>query len=130
MITIFLSCIAFGLFGLADTFGAYNHVSTCTKSILDTGITYTSIVKAKKAGSGLNSYWRDYGYTLTDEELKQFEAETGVHLRGVYKPGGADPVSYTHLFPAISMEFRVSGWFAWKNCCIKPACSTPAGLKR
>ncbi len=104
VITIFLSCIAFGLFGLADTFGAYNHVSTCTKSILDTGITYTSIVKAKKAGSGLNSYWRDYGYTLTDEELKQFEAETGVHLRGVYKPGGADLSFSNQIDSAISLS--------------------------
>lgn len=38
VVTILLSCIAFGLFGLADTFGAYNHVKTCTNSIYDSEI--------------------------------------------------------------------------------------------
>ena len=35
--TILLSCIAFGLFGLSDTFGAYIHVKTCKNSLTDSG---------------------------------------------------------------------------------------------
>jgi energy-coupling factor transporter ATP-binding protein EcfA2 len=52
--TIFLSCIAFGLFGLADTFGAYDHISTCVQSILDSAVSYASFERAElQEGEGL-----------------------------------------------------------------------------
>ena len=84
VMTILLSCIAFGLFGLADTFGAYDHPATCTESILDTGITYTSVRKSKWMEK--SKYWRDYGYTLEEQDLADFEQATGVHLKGVFEP--------------------------------------------
>ncbi|MBQ7936070.1 MAG: ABC transporter ATP-binding protein/permease [Clostridia bacterium] len=83
-VTILLSCVAFGLFGLSDTFGAYNHIKTCTESMIDTGITYTSIAKSKYIEEF--EYWQDYGYNLKEEDLSSFEEETGVHLKGVYQP--------------------------------------------
>ena len=55
VITILLSCVAFGLFGLADTFAAYNHVKVCTNSIYDSGIDYASVVKSKKYGVDIMS---------------------------------------------------------------------------
>lgn len=85
-VTILLSCIAFGLFGVADTFGAYNHVKTCTNSISDTGIQYASVGKSKLLGQGIDAYWRDYGYTLDDEDIKTIEQGSGVKLQGVYVP--------------------------------------------
>ncbi len=83
IVTILLSCIAFGLFGLSDTFGAYKHVETCTNSILDTGISYTSIRKQQKVGEGDDFYWRELYNALKDEDLAKFEENTGVHLKGV-----------------------------------------------
>lgn len=84
--TIFLSFIAFGLFGLADTFGAYNHVKTCTNSIIDTGINYVSVAKSRKLGSGLNERWHSYGYKVSSEDLQNFEKNTKVKMRGVFTP--------------------------------------------
>ena len=66
IITILLSCISFGLFGLADTFGAYNHVETCTNSLVDSKVQYAASAKAKKEGEGTNTYWRQYGNYLSD----------------------------------------------------------------
>ncbi len=86
VMTILLSCVAFGLFGLSDTFGAYHHVNTCTESMIDSQISYTSIRKSILRGEGENAYWNDYGYTLTEKDLTAFELETGVHLKGVYDP--------------------------------------------
>ena len=84
-VTIILSCISFGLFGLSDTFGAYNHIKTCTNSIIDTGIDYASVAKSKKmGGEGIDSYWRDYGYKLSKEEISEISRVTGVEMSGVY----------------------------------------------
>lgn len=87
VVTIFLSCIAFGLFGLSDTFGAYDHVKTCTNSMLDTGISYTSIQKQQKIGEGMDTWWWEIYEGLTDGDLEAFEEKTGVHLKGVSRLG-------------------------------------------
>ena len=88
--TILLSCIAFGLFGLADTFGAYNHVKTCTTSILDSGISYASVVRARKIGTGDRfTYWMKWGYKLSQNEIDVIGSESGVEMTGVYIPQNA-----------------------------------------
>lgn len=83
VITILLSCIAFGLFGLSDTFGSYNHIKTCTNSLIDSGFKYVSLSKSKKVG-GDDGYWRDYGYGISKDEMKQIYEQTGVKMHGVY----------------------------------------------
>ena len=83
VVTILLSCIAFGLFGLADTFGAYNHIETCTNSLVDSDINYLSISKSKKTS---NNYWRSFGYQYSEAELKEFKNDTGNTVYGVYMP--------------------------------------------
>ncbi len=83
VMTILLSCIAFGLFGLSDTFGAYNHVETCTNSMIDSGISYASIRKQLKVGEENDPYWMSIQNALGQEELERFEQETGVRLAGV-----------------------------------------------
>ena len=82
VITILLSCIAFGLFGLSDTFGAYNHVKTCTNSLVDSGVKSVSVAKSKKNGD----YWRDYGYRISEKELNEISEGMNVKMHGVYRP--------------------------------------------
>ena len=88
--TILLSCIAFGLFGLSDTFGAYNHVKTCTNSLTDSGVKYLSVAKSKKITNGSDFYWRDYGYGISETNLKEVSEGTQVKMHGVYSPINAD----------------------------------------
>lgn len=86
VLTILLSCIAFGLFGLVDTFSAYNHINACTTSIIDSNITYASVKKTKKFGEGINQYYQDYGYKINPEDLDSISENVGTSLRGVYYP--------------------------------------------
>lgn len=83
--TILLSCIAFALFGLADTLGSYNHNKTCTKSILDTGINYVSLEEMYKQHYGNEVYWRPIGSAISKAELEQISKDTGIEYTGVYK---------------------------------------------
>ncbi|MBE6661564.1 MAG: ABC transporter ATP-binding protein/permease [Ruminococcaceae bacterium] len=77
-VTIFLSCVAFILFGLADTFGAYNHIRTCSKSLVDSGITYASLDKKVLVG---DDYYR---YTkLSDVDIATLREHTGLAFHGV-----------------------------------------------
>lgn len=85
-ITILLSCIAFGLFGLADTFAAYNHIKVCTNSIYDSGIDYAAVVKSRQYGER----WYDYNNYLSDADINNIKSNTGLSLNGVFLPRGAD----------------------------------------
>ncbi|MBQ7726651.1 MAG: ABC transporter ATP-binding protein, partial [Clostridia bacterium] len=85
-ITILLSCVAFGLFGLSDTFGAYNHVKTCTNSLIDSEIRYLSAGKEKKVQSGNSFDWIDNSYGLSEEEIARLSKGTGVTMYGAYVP--------------------------------------------
>ncbi len=89
-ITILLSCISFGLFGLSDTFGAYNHVTTCTNSLVDSKVNYVSVSKSRKVGKEKNSYWRDYGFYLSNNELNTFREKTNIEMHGIYEPYNSD----------------------------------------
>ena len=84
VITIILSCVAFGLFGLADTFAAYNHIETCTNSLADSNINYLSVAKSKKSEG--SDYWRTWGHKLSEAELHEFKNSTNNSVYGVYKP--------------------------------------------
>lgn len=95
VITILLSCIAFGLFGLSDTFGAYDHITTCTDSIIDSGIGYASVVRAKKFSySDGETFFRSYGYKISDDDMKKIKDSTGVEMKGVYAPVGDMSFNY------------------------------------
>ncbi len=89
--TIMLSVVAFSLFALTDTFGAYNNITACTESIMKSDISYLSMQKAKKfvygtTIGGVEEYsWRT-GYSTTKEELEQIKRETGLSLTGLYSP--------------------------------------------
>ncbi len=86
VITILLSCVALGLFGLADTFAAYNHIKVCTNSIYDSGIDYAAVVKSHRYGER----WYDYNNYLSQNDLNKIKENTGVTLNGVFVPRGSD----------------------------------------
>lgn len=84
--TILLSLVAFIMFGLADTFSAYDHVEACTNSIMDSDVTYASIIKSQKVGDGIDEWWNDYGLKFTDEDIAEISNASGSHFKGVYVP--------------------------------------------
>lgn len=84
--TILLSCVSFGLFGLADTFGAYDHIEACTNSIVDSELNYVATAKAKLIKDGNYSYYREGDYHLSQTDLQKLTKNTGVDLEGVYIP--------------------------------------------
>ena len=90
VMTILLSFISFGLFGLADTFGSYKHVDACTNSLIDTGVDYVSLVKAIKEGEGIDSWYRTWDTTITKEELEEIEKNTSINMMGVFVPRNSD----------------------------------------
>ncbi len=104
-ITILLSCISFGLFGLADTFGAYNHINACTNSLIDSKVQYVSVAKSRKIEQGNNqSYWREYGFYLSQNELGDFENKTHVKMHGVYLPFNAELDFTNHINQEIKLS--------------------------
>lgn len=91
VMTIFLSCIAFGLFGLSDTFGSYQHIRACADSIADSAVRYASIIKVKKMHFEEDSFYQNLGNRLSENDLKTFREQTGVSLTGVYQPVSTGP---------------------------------------
>lgn len=87
VITIILSFVAFAMFALADTFGNYNHIKTCTNSISDSKIQYASVSKAKKIEDDDGfTWWDEWSYKLTDEDIQKIDKDTGQKFKGVYVP--------------------------------------------
>ncbi len=76
--TILLSCIAFGLFGLADTFGSYNHIKTCTNSLIDSNVKVASLMKSVKEGTGTFAYYNSWQTGIKQSDLETVEAELGM----------------------------------------------------
>lgn len=101
--TILLSCIAFGLFGLSDTFGAYNHIKTCTNSLVDSEVKYLSVAKSKKIPSGSDYYWRDYGYGISEKNLEEVSDGSGIKMHGVFSPANADLSFDSQINPEIKL---------------------------
>ena len=85
VITIFLSCISFGLFGLSDTFASYNHIKTCTNSIVDTGVNYASLGKTKRVKDGNHEYFANQ-YEFNNAEIEKIKNDTGIDFVGVHAP--------------------------------------------
>ena len=97
VVTILLSCIAFGLFGLADTFGAYNHIQACTDSLVDSGVDYAAVVEQRQETDSVGNIYYTGGFHVSDEEIAAIKQETGVGMKGVYVPKGWTMDFYQHL---------------------------------
>lgn len=81
VITIFLSVIAFGMFGLTDTVSAYNRVQTLVNSIEDTGVDYLSFSMEYRSEEGY-SMWNPQ---MTDKDIAALEQKTGYDYNPVYR---------------------------------------------
>lgn len=103
VMTILLSCISFGLFGLSDTFGAYNHIETCTNSLVDSGVKYLSVAKSKKVGEGAGEYWKTYGYGISDKNLSEISEGVGSKMHGVFKPMNGNLSFESQIDPAAKL---------------------------
>lgn len=104
VMTILLSCIAFGLFGLSDTFGAYNHIKTCTNSLIDTGVEYVSVAKSKKVKTSKDDYyWRDHGFYLSKSDIAEIEKNINTKMHGVYRPENSDLSFVGQVNPEIKL---------------------------
>ncbi len=86
VITIILSCVAFGLFGLADTASSYDHIKTSTNSFIDSNVNHLSLRKAIKEGNGIETYYSDWDTSISKEELEQINKDTGINFYGVVEP--------------------------------------------
>lgn len=71
IITIFLSTVAFTLFGLVNTMSSYESTKAGTASIEDSNVDYVSYVKQDYIDDGYSGYYVDS--LLTDEDVKNIE---------------------------------------------------------
>ena len=80
--TIFLCFIAFALFGLADTMGAYNKCTAFESSIIDSHITSAAFTKIKvgKSSSGY-TYYNDK--TISTDDITAITAGSGIEVKPV-----------------------------------------------
>lgn len=94
VMTILLSVVAFGLFGLSDTMGAYDHIKVCTNSLLDSEVRYVSLAKSVKEHyediGGDNTYWSSYNNKITKEQMEYIEETAGIKIAGIYNPKNSE----------------------------------------
>ena len=98
--TVLLSCVAFGLFGLSDTFGSYDYVENSVLSIKESDINYAALtksVKTKSTGWGAGEddyYFESGGHYFNENDLLDIYERTGVRLNGVYLPNHSDDIDF------------------------------------
>ncbi len=83
VVTVLLSCVAFTLFGLADTFSAYNHVRTCTDSLMDNRVEYISVTAGERNAETALPIG---GGRMSQADIEKAAQGMGTELNGVYKP--------------------------------------------
>ena len=82
VMTILLSAIAFGLFGLADTMASYNKIDNTVQSLIDSKIDYASFEKEKLQGEGKDS-WYNY-VPINDDDYEMLTNKFGINFLPVY----------------------------------------------
>lgn len=82
--TIFLCFIAFAMFGLADTMGAYNKCTAFESSIIDSHITNAAFIKQNvNKSSGGYTYYNDKA--ISADDITAISAGSGVNVKPVLK---------------------------------------------
>lgn len=103
--TIFLSFIAFALFGLADSVASYDSITTCTDSLIDSGIDYASFQKQTKwiynEDDPDDFYWEGWDKFISKDELAILEQQTGLKYTPVLG-GWSLELGYTSEVPSSS----------------------------
>lgn len=101
IITIFLSFIAFTLFGLADTIASFDKVNTYINSIIDSSIDYASFVRSEKVQTNDNIYWNT-GVKFSQNQYEEIKQISELDLIGVYSL--QDAIYFYDLFPEEEQE--------------------------
>ncbi len=80
VMTILLSCVAFVMFGLADTMASYDYVTTSVSSLSDpdSQITYVGLEKEARHKSDDGSYYYSSSDVWTEEDFARLRQETGL----------------------------------------------------
>ena len=86
VMTVLLSCVAFIMFGLVDTFTSYDHISATASSIYDSGVRYAAVNRAKNLGDENAATWYSGGMKISDADIEKLSRETGVKFEGVLCP--------------------------------------------
>lgn len=83
VMTILLSCIALGLFGLTDTFASYDYVSTALKSLTDpeNQINYVAFERESRDEDGAYFYETRF---ISEEDITRIKTETGLDVYPVH----------------------------------------------
>ncbi len=95
VITILLAITAFGMFGLADTMGSYNKVTSTTDSIME--LANDSIAMEKIQCYKYNhddDYVSSSVMSSSDEDIKELKSKYGIDFKGVYKVNDSNEVSF------------------------------------
>jgi len=100
VMTILLSCIALGFFGLTDTIASYDYVTTAHSSLMDpeNHVTYAAFEKEVLDEDG---FYTDQNY-MTQADIDRIEVETGLDVYPVYSassyylPGVLDMGDYEY----------------------------------
>ncbi|MBQ7384052.1 MAG: ABC transporter ATP-binding protein, partial [Clostridia bacterium] len=94
VMTIFLSLIAFALFGFADTLGAYDKVTAATDSIIDSNVRNASFSLSLRHtwtyGDESRSYFNSS--SLKDDDIALLKVKTGIDFIPVFN---GSPDSYS-----------------------------------
>ncbi len=106
--TIFLSLIAFALFGFADTMGSYNKYVAATESIIDSGIKNASVTLGVQRswirGDEINSHYNRANFN--EDDLALLEQKTGMKFLPVYTGGDSygygGGISYNGMMDSLS----------------------------
>ena len=107
VLTIFLSLIAFALFGFADTMGSYNKFVAATDSIIDSGIKNASVTLGVQNkwiyGDEENIYY--YDESFNEDDILLLEQRTGLDFLPVYNgstSGMGGSISFTSVMGSLS----------------------------
>ncbi len=81
--TIFLSVIAFSLFGLATTVASYDHANTVYTSMRDSNISHLSLAKmVTTRPDEMDPLYDKYNTSFTDDDLENISNATGLEFKG------------------------------------------------
>ena len=106
VLTILLSAIAFGLFGLADTMASYNKINNTVTSMQDSNIDYASFKKYKKTyySDGSKRY-NVYNTNINDEDLNMLKEKFNIDFLGVYSFQDYGYCSIENVYDAIDSNY-------------------------
>lgn len=85
-LTIFLCFTCFAMFGIVDSFAAYNSKTAIVNSMIDSGIRYTTFEKKVE----VDGYGEPYfiGKKFSDTDIKDLKTRTGLEFLPVLSEGG------------------------------------------